>query len=177
MYSQRPTVSLKKPQPWTDPVTGELYPGGNPNELPQPTVPQPQVYSPTNPPAPQPSAQHNVQNDGMKFCKYCGKKILIDAVVCTHCGRQVELLQHAPQQIVINNTPNVSVSQNVVSGKQRDKWTAFLLCFFLGWLGVHRFYENKVATGILWMFTFGMFGIGWLVDLIIILTKPNPYYL
>lgn len=25
-----------------------------------------------------------------KFCKYCAQKIPEDAVVCTHCGRQVE---------------------------------------------------------------------------------------
>lgn len=45
---------------------------------------------------------------------------------------------------------------------------AILLCFFLGFLGVHRFYVGKVGTGILMILTFGGFGIWTLVDFIMI---------
>jgi TM2 domain-containing membrane protein YozV len=47
---------------------------------------------------------------------------------------------------------------------------AFLLCFFFGVFGVHRFYAGKVLTGILQLVTIGGLGIWWLVDLILILT-------
>jgi TM2 domain-containing membrane protein YozV len=47
---------------------------------------------------------------------------------------------------------------------------AFLLCFFFGVFGVHRFYAGKVLTGILELVTIGGLGIWWLVDLILILT-------
>jgi TM2 domain-containing membrane protein YozV len=47
---------------------------------------------------------------------------------------------------------------------------ALLLCFFLGFLGIHRFYVGKVGTGILQIVTFGgFFGIWVLIDFIMIL--------
>ena len=46
----------------------------------------------------------------------------------------------------------------------------FVLCILLGVLGVHRFYVGKIGTGLLWLFTGGMFGIGWIVDLVLIAT-------
>ncbi len=52
------------------------------------------------------------------------------------------------------------------SGKSR--LVALLLCFFLGWAGGHRFYVNKVGTGLLMLFTMGGFGLWYFVDLIII---------
>ena len=45
---------------------------------------------------------------------------------------------------------------------------ALLLCFFLGWIGAHRFYVGKVGTGILMLITFGGFGIWSLIDFIMI---------
>jgi len=55
--------------------------------------------------------------------------------------------------------------------KSNKNWViCLLLCIFLGYLGVHRFYVGKIGTGILWLLTVGLFGIGYIVDLLLIAT-------
>ncbi|MCG8418262.1 MAG: TM2 domain-containing protein [Proteobacteria bacterium] len=43
---------------------------------------------------------------------------------------------------------------------------ALWLACFLGFFGIHRFYLGRPGTGLLYLFTFGLFGVGQLVDLI-----------
>lgn len=118
-----------------------------------------------------------------KFCKHCGEKIPEDAVICTKCGRQVEELKKSndQQQIVINNTnSNVNSNRNfngAFGGKPKNKWVAIALLILLGYLGAHKFYEEKFGMGILYLFTFGLFGIGLIVDFISLLFKPVTYYI
>jgi hypothetical protein len=40
-------------------------------------------------------------------------------------------------------------------------------CFF-GFAGLHRLYNGKLVTGVLWFFTLGFFGIGQFIDLMLI---------
>jgi RNA polymerase subunit RPABC4/transcription elongation factor Spt4 len=119
-----------------------------------------------------------------KYCKHCGELIDKDAVICVKCGKQVEEL-HSDKNIIINNSASASSSASSSAsatntmphgGKQKNKWISFLLCFFLGVIGAHKFYEGKTGMGILYICTCGLFGIGALIDLIVLLGKPNPYY-
>lgn len=43
-------------------------------------------------------------------------------------------------------------------------WLDFFICLFLGFFGIHKFREKKVGMGFLYLFTLGIFGIGWFVD-------------
>jgi TM2 domain-containing membrane protein YozV len=47
------------------------------------------------------------------------------------------------------------------------KSIGYILWIF-GFLGAHRFYYGRPITGTLWFFTLGLFGIGWLIDLLLI---------
>ena len=51
-----------------------------------------------------------------------------------------------------------------------DWLTLFLLTFFVGVLGVHRFYVGKIGTGFLMLLTLGGLGVWVLVDLILVVT-------
>ena len=119
--------------------------------------------------------QRNIPQGNMKYCSTCGAMIPAAAVICTSCGCQTgQMKMDLPNIVIQNNNTNTNVVGH--SGKPINKWTALLLCFLLGWCGIHRFYEGKVASGILYLFTLGLFGIGWVIDFIIILFSPNPYY-
>lgn len=122
----------------------------------------------------------------MKFCKFCGSKIAEDSVVCVKCGRQVESMgQSGGGGITINNAANANASAAATSQvtptiqtepREVDKNVALTLCVLLGWLGAHKFYEGKSGMGILYLFTCGLFCIGWIVDIAVIAGKSNPYY-
>ena len=66
-----------------------------------------------------------------------------------------------------NGKPRLDAAGNEVSEKSR--LAAALLCWFLGVIGIHRFYVGKVGTGILMIVTLGGLGIWVLVDFIMIL--------
>lgn len=90
----------------------------------------------------------------MVFCRACGQSLHDTAPACPHCG--------APQKL--------SGGFVVGAGAHRDWLPALLLCLFVGFLGVHRFYLGKVGTGILQLLTLGGLGIWTLIDFIRIAT-------
>jgi TM2 domain-containing membrane protein YozV len=47
----------------------------------------------------------------------------------------------------------------------KSKGIAYLLWFFFGFLGIHRFYLGKTGSGLLYLLTGGVFALGWIYDL------------
>ena len=115
-------------------------------------------------------------------------------MVCEYCGHKNEQPQDKKKSTinisisstvtnnsssattrVVNNTngmPNFDVSNfvNSVMPSGKSKTVTLILCIFLGYIGVHRFYTGKIGTGILYLLTGGIFYIGWIVDIIKIAT-------
>ncbi|MGN0642670.1 MAG: zinc-ribbon domain and TM2 domain-containing protein [Huintestinicola sp.] len=141
------------------------------------------------------------KDSGGSFCTRCGSQLPPDSAFCPKCGNKTESSNfystaaqtaeyvgsrtagsygmqqpYAGQQnVTVNNYNNINGTPVKGMAKSKDKWVSFFLCLFLGYLGVHKFYEGKILAGILFLFTFGLFGIGWLIDLIILLFKPRFY--
>jgi len=94
--------------------------------------------------------QKSEKGEPQKYCENCGSLIDSKAVICPKCG-----VPHGAYKKLLEQREGAS-----------DK--SRLVAWFLGVLGIHRFYVNRVGSGILWLLTFGLFGIGALVDLILI---------
>ncbi|MGE5322193.1 MAG: NINE protein [Actinomycetota bacterium] len=94
----------------------------------------------------------------MVYCTACGKQLHESAVSCPACG--------AVQQ------PRAAVAAVAPPPPLTDKriLPAFLLCFFIGIFGAHRFYVGKTGTAIAQIFTIGGLGFWTLFDLILIIT-------
>ena len=78
------------------------------------------------------------------------------SVMCINCGA---LQDGSPLQ-----------TERAVAQSDKRVLPAFLLCFFLGVFGAHRFYVGKIGTAFIQLFTAGGLGIWWLIDLIMIVT-------
>jgi TM2 domain-containing membrane protein YozV len=98
----------------------------------------------------------------LMFCSNCGKQNPDNAKFCASCGTPFTDTpgpQYAPppqyaappaQQTIINMAPPPVFPgmQAAMGVSPKSKMTAALLAFFLGSLGIHRFYAGKTGTGI-----------------------------
>ncbi len=57
----------------------------------------------------------------------------------------------------------------------KSKGAAYLLWFFFGVFGIHKFYLEKFAVGIIYLLTGGLFLIGWIYDLFTLGNQVDVY--
>lgn len=121
------------------------------------------------------------------FCQYCGTELLIkreqhemndpeEAGYQFEMGRiraQQEAEQEARQRAWQANASKASSQfyepfANFKAG-EKDRLVALIICFFFGVVGGHYYYVGRIGKGILYLCTFGLFGFGWMIDIILIL--------
>ena len=107
----------------------------------------------------------------MVKCPNCGAPM--NSNECSYCHYIAPIANPQPTiNMNVTNTyveapkSNVRYTPNV---SPKNKLVALILCIFLGGFGIHKFYVGKVGMGIVYFLTLGLFGIGWVIDIILIL--------
>lgn len=96
-----------------------------------------------------------------KYCTVCGTQLDATNHFCSACGANQDKVNTNKDMV----SPRISKPYEI---SEKSGLATFLLCFFLGTLGIHRFYVGKIGTGILMLLTSGGLGIWYLYDLICI---------
>ena len=125
------------------------------------------------------------QEQAAGMCTYCGKpfckECLVEVKGKMYCkddlGNVVDEAKGSTAGSPTINITNANVNENTninqvgfgIGIPPKSFLTALLLCIFLGYLGAHRFYVGKTGSGVLWLLTGGLCGVGWAVDLIMII--------
>ncbi|TAE49120.1 MAG: TM2 domain-containing protein [Bacteroidetes bacterium] len=71
-----------------------------------------------------------------------------------------------PYPVLTESSADVAGQTPLHEGNDRNWLVALFLCIFLGVLGIHRFYLGYPVWGLIFLFTGGFFGIGYILDLI-----------
>ncbi|MEE0264361.1 MAG: TM2 domain-containing protein [Acutalibacteraceae bacterium] len=118
-------------------------------------------------------------------CKNCGATVGMEYRLCPYCGQEIEYPTQQNQQTpppqqqpiiiqnVVSNTNNNTNTMNVgargyrVTSK-KSKSVAMILAIvsLFGIGGLHRFYVGKTASGVVHLFTMGLFWVGTIADLL-----------
>ena len=109
-----------------------------------------------------------------KLCKWCGEELKQPEGICPKCDVEDngnKAIGKRRSEIKANNDPFNVVVNNALGpkGEGYDWFITLLLCFFVGFLGVHRFYTGSMLLGVGQLLTFGGCGLWTMVDFALIL--------
>ena len=92
--------------------------------------------------------------------------------------------------LIFGGAALISMRAGIKKEQRRDHWyetspksrmAALIICILFGEFGAHYFYAGRPGKGILYLFTLGLFGVGWIIDIIRIafgtFTDGNGLYL
>lgn len=120
-------------------------------------------------------------------CEDCGskkyEKLNETTYVCSYCGRVEEVYykkeqqeqerlakeqaeQQAKEQAVKEQSQPVYDDHPRIRNVSLYDVLVLVFTFVFGYLGVHRFMRGKIITGLLYLFTYGLLGFGWFIDII-----------
>jgi len=98
----------------------------------------------------------------MKYCTHCGNQVDDECIICPKCGCYADKQKE-------KKTAGFDFGDKDPNASPLSRTIDAIICFVLGGIGVHCFYEGKIGKGVLYIFTVGLFGIGTLIDFIRIL--------
>ena len=121
-------------------------------------------------------------------CTDCGarkyKQIDENTYECTYCGNihHVEVKQEKYEEVPksdeaieelvkeiderLEKLEELEEYEELKNEEKEHKLTYFFLTLFLGSFGVHKFYKGKILMGLIYLFTHGLFGVGYIIDII-----------
>jgi len=104
-------------------------------------------------------------------CPYCQQNLEApvemsgDSLPCPTCGKLIQVPVKALKALP-RRTAAPSPEEVTTTDSPKSRTAATLCCFFLGVLGIHRFYVGKVGSGIAQILTVGGLGVWVLIDFI-----------
>ena len=111
-------------------------------------------------------------------CKDCGatkyEKVDEHTYKCSYCGYREEVHREETVEEVEKpkTEPIINFNEVKTTFKTNSRTTHYLIvliaCIFFGTFGIHRFLEKKFLSGVVYLCTFGLFGIGVFFDIIAI---------
>jgi RNA polymerase subunit RPABC4/transcription elongation factor Spt4 len=104
------------------------------------------------------------------FCPRCGLKAGTRAKTCPECAARYHSAACPNCGYMPGRSPAARVYvETVPAVSPKSRLAALVLALLLGIFGIHRFYAGKIGTGILYLLTGGLGGIGVFFDVVLIL--------